>query len=93
MISLSNRDRARDCINCDGLILHTDICFCIHHHVQSSHCYSLRDFVCTYVFVPVGMEEGEFTEAREDLAALEKDYEEVGLDTVPDDAVEDDEEY
>ncbi|KAF6148561.1 hypothetical protein GIB67_042520 [Kingdonia uniflora] len=53
--------------------------------------YAKRAFV--YWFVGEGTEEGKFSEAHEDLVALEKDYEEVGVESAKGEDSDDGYEY
>ncbi|KAL1765456.1 tubulin alpha-1 chain [Sigmodon hispidus] len=53
--------------------------------------YAKHAFVNWYVVE--GMEEGEFSDGREHRAALEKDYEEVGVDSVEGEGEEEGEEF
>ncbi|MBZ3869761.1 Tubulin alpha-8 chain [Sciurus carolinensis] len=53
--------------------------------------YVKRAFVHWYL--GEGMEEGEFSETHENVTALEKDYEEVGVDSVEGEGEEEGEAY
>ncbi|KAM7320033.1 hypothetical protein ACRRTK_020476 [Alexandromys fortis] len=68
---------------------------CVHEEQYHSHKFDLMYAKCVFVhwYVGEGMEEGEFSETPEDMIVLEKDDEEIGMDSFEGECEEEREEY
>lgn len=65
-----------------SLYVYSEYCLGFIRSNKNETCFVLTFWDSFFRYVGEGMEEGEFSEAREDLACLERDYEEVQQDDI-----------